>query len=154
MNIALGAEDHETEINVAGNAESSSLLEMLPRHPEALPQSKYVEKQACTVRRLDSIWDSHCSPADRAYLKIDAQGAERAVLRGATRSLRHVVGIQLELSLVPLYEGGPLLDEMLEQMTQLGFAPTGLEAGFTDPATGELLQVDGIFYRVPGRMRT
>lgn len=148
VNVALGDEDERSVINVAGNSESSSLLTMLPRHVRAVPESAYVGTQECEVRKLDSIWERCAGDSRRALLKIDTQGFEGAVLEGAAGSLSHIVGIQLELSTVPLYESSPLFSELIDELSDLGYELHALEQGFTDPKTGRLYQIDGTFYRL------
>lgn len=146
-NVALGAEDGSAQINVAGNAYSSSLLPMLPRHLASAPKSRYVGTETVQVRRLDGLFPRHCSAADRVFLKIDAQGYERHILLGARDSLAAIRLVQVEASLVPLYEGETLLCDMIAFMGERSFAPVSLEPGFADAATGQLLQTDVIFAR-------
>jgi hypothetical protein len=83
-------------------------------------------------------------------LKVDAQGYERHVLAGAAATLARVAGVQLELSLVPLYEGAMSFDEGLEAMAGAGLELARLDAVFEDPRTGRLLQCDGVFIRDHG----
>src|SRR5450830_427272 len=52
---AIGSEDGEIEIHVAGNKESSSVLKMLDSHANAAPESRYVGNERVPLRRLDSI---------------------------------------------------------------------------------------------------
>lgn len=78
-------------------------------------------------------------------MKIDVQGFERQVLAGATEILPQVKGIQLELSLVPLYESQPIYREMIKFLEKLGYELYALVPGFTEHKTGKLLQMDGIF---------
>jgi FkbM family methyltransferase len=146
-NMALGPEAGTAEINVAGNSDSSSLLPMEERHEQAAPTSVYIGTETVQVGTLDEIWDEVVGDARRPFLKLDVQGYELEALRGATRSLPRLHGIQAELSLVPLYERGPLWMEVIEFMREHGFRVAGLEAGYSDPETGEMLQADGIFIR-------
>ena len=44
-NYALGDQNSEIFINIAKNLDSSSILEMLPRHVEGAPNSKYIGKE-------------------------------------------------------------------------------------------------------------
>jgi hypothetical protein len=46
-----------------------------------------------------------------------------------------------------LYAGQRLLPEMLQQLSEAGFSPWALWPAFVDPASGQSLQVDGIFVR-------
>jgi hypothetical protein len=78
-------------------------------------------------------------------LKIDTQGHEWEVLDGATQALSRCVWLEIELSLVELYTGQRLLPELLSRLSGAGFNLIQLEPVFSDPRTGELLQVNGLF---------
>jgi len=56
--------------------------------------------------------------------------------------------LECELSLVPLYNGQPLIDEMITLIYQLGFRMVGVAPVFVAPETGYALQIDGTFLRV------
>lgn len=70
------------------------------------------------------------------------------VLEGARALLPRVHGIQLELSLLPLYEGQVLYREMIDWLAEKGFELWSVMPGFVDQATGRMLQMDGVFFRV------
>ncbi len=145
--LALGETNAADEIKVAGNSVSSSLLDMLPSHERSASESRYVSRQPVQVRTLDSMYDDVCAPTDNVYLKIDTQGFERKVLKGAERSLGRIRAVQMEMSLVPLYSGETLMDQLCVLMDRYGFNLVDIEAGFADAQTGHLLQVDGVFQR-------
>jgi FkbM family methyltransferase len=147
VQLALSDRNGPARIHVAGNSQSSSLLDMLPLHREAAPASAYVGEEQVEVRTLDSVIDQYCTPADRCFLKLDVQGGERAALDGAANSLPRFLGVQLEMSVAPLYQGQPLLAEMLEYLTGRGYCLASLENGWMDARTQRLLQVEGVFYR-------
>jgi FkbM family methyltransferase len=145
---ALGAESREVVINVAANAGvSSSVLPMLDRHVSSAPEARYIAQEKVAQHRLDDLAQEYVRPTDRVFLKLDVQGYEFQVLEGAKRLVDDVVGVQLELSLVPLYEGGLVCHDALNLLRARGFVLESLEPGFSDPSTGQLLQVDGIFFR-------
>jgi FkbM family methyltransferase len=145
--MALGDVDGEVSINISANSVSSSLANMLATHRNAVPESNYVGNEKVPVARLDSIADRYISPASRIFVKIDTQGYELHVLAGATTLLQRVCGVQLEISLVPLYEGSGLFTEIVMKMNELGFGLHGVFDAYTDQHTGRMLQVDGIFFR-------
>ena len=148
---ALGSHTGEVVLNIAGNAgASSSILPMLERHIVALPEAAYVSAKTVQQLTLDGLWQDFVAPQERMFLKIDVQGYERPLLNGAREFLDHCIGVQLELSVVPLYEGAMLYQEALDIMRSLGFELMSLEAGFTDPANGQTLQADGAFFRIEG----
>ncbi|MFN8160098.1 MAG: FkbM family methyltransferase [Solirubrobacterales bacterium] len=150
--VALGPRDGETELHVSGNpgATSSSILPMLPRHRQAAPDARYLRTIEVPIRRLDTIWHDVVPAGGVNFLKLDVQGFEVAALDGASQSLGRVAGLQMEISLVPLYEGAPSLRDILNRTDALGMHLVHLEPGFFDPHTRELLQVDGVFMRPHG----
>ncbi|MFQ5568043.1 MAG: FkbM family methyltransferase [Rhodothermales bacterium] len=146
VHAGLGAHAGTQTIHIAQNSESSSILGMLSRHVEAYPESAYVGSEDITLHRLDDVFHRYHRPDDRVLLKIDTQGYERYVLEGAQTSLPHITGIQVEMSLVPLYEGEHLLADMVAYLEQRGYVLMSIEPVIDDPATGQLLQVDGLFF--------
>ncbi|MCW7537972.1 FkbM family methyltransferase [Aquabacterium sp. A7-Y] len=144
---AVGEASGEVDIHVAGNSQSSSILPMLAAHADAAPHSMYVSAQKTAVIPLDAVFEAYANGSRAVFLKIDTQGYEWPVLQGAARSLERVVGVQLELSLVPLYEGQRLWEFFVEDLQQRGFQLWSLLPGFTDPRNGRTLQVDGVFFR-------
>jgi FkbM family methyltransferase len=145
-NVAVGREDGDASIHVAGNAISSSLLPMGDRHVAAAPESRYVGREQVRIVRLDTLRPQILGEADRVFLKIDVQGLELAVLDGAPETLRQVRALELELSLFPLYEGEPAVGDVLRRLDDEGFNLLSFHGGFREPA-GQLLQVDGLFVR-------
>lgn len=145
--VALGDAPGTTAINIAGNSVSSSILDMLPAHSDACPESSYVSSAETDVLRLDQVFDSYVSSNDVAFLKIDTQGYETKVLDGAGAALDRVDGLLLELSLVPLYEGQALWKDIVEQLQNRGFKLWRVTPGFSDLDTGQTLQFDGLFVR-------
>lgn len=146
-NYALGELNEKAFINVAANKDSSSILPMLDVHVESAPNSKYFTRQEIQIKKLDAIYDKLVSNGEKVYLKIDTQGYEMQVLKGAANSLKFVKCIQLELSVIPLYEGATDYRSMLDYMYSAGFHLVSIENGFSNPLSGELLQFDGIFAR-------
>lgn len=147
INIALGDKDGESEINIAGNNDSSSILEMMPSHSKSAPESSYIGNERIKVNKLDTLFENLYRKGDNAFVKIDTQGYELNVLQGAEKSLSHIKGIQIEMSLVQLYDGGILYKEMIDLIEKKGFSLFSIENGFSDPESGELLQMDGIFFK-------
>lgn len=144
-NFALGNENITSILNVAGNSYSSSILNMSPEHIKSLPASKYIAKESIEIQKLDSIFKNIFEEGDNIMLKIDTQGYEQNVIMGAENSLSKVRIIQLEMSIVPMYEKEILYIEMINFMDHMGFELFSLENGFSDMKTGKLLQLDGIF---------
>jgi FkbM family methyltransferase len=144
---AIGDRDGTIRINISKNSLSSSVLDMLDTHLNAAPGSSYVDSEIVDLRRLDSVAPRYMGDKDVVYLKIDVQGFEMQVLAGAAAILPKINGVQMELSLIPLYKGETLFHDMIHKMEYLGYEIFALSPGFTDANTGRLLQVDGIFFK-------
>jgi len=147
VNCALGEKEGPSEINVSENSVSSSFLPILSACESAAPSSKYVSQETVVIRTLNSEFGKYCTASDNIYLKMDTQGFEKQVLDGGAEVLPYIDTVELELSLVPLYEDQLLFLEMCEFMNQLGFNIVSIDPGFSDPNSGRMLQVDGIFHR-------
>jgi FkbM family methyltransferase len=145
--VALGESDGQAQINVSGFSASSSLLPMIDRHVEMIPGSKYVSTETIKLLRLDSIFAEVARPSDRIMLKVDAQGYELPVLRGAVAALNRIELVQLEVSLVPLYEGQGKYHEVMRFLDERGFDLVGIVPAFYDARVKHFLQADGLFVR-------
>jgi FkbM family methyltransferase len=145
--MALGAEQGEVEINVAGNSTSSSVLPMEESHASAEPSSRYVGVQRVPLRRLDSVEHEVIRQGKSILLKIDTQGYEMPVLLGAGTLLDRACGLQLELSLAPLYDGQILYRELIDWLGEKGFELWSVMPGFVQKSSGRMLQMDGVFFR-------
>src|SRR6266511_3295949 len=98
----------------------------------------------------NSVSSSLLPTHERLWVKLDVQGYERPVLDGARHLLARTQVVEAELSLVLLYKGQSLYREMIDHLETLGFDLIAMERGFTDPRTGHVLQIDGVFARADG----
>jgi len=144
-NCAIGNFDGEIEMNISGRETSSSILSITEAHLQAAPSTVTVAREKVKIFRLDSLPKKLFYPAQRLYLKADVQGYELQVMKGAQELLKLTRVVELELSLTSMYEGAPEIVEMLEYMKNIGFKLVSLSNVFSDPKSGYILQVDGIF---------
>jgi FkbM family methyltransferase len=144
---AIGASSGTVQLNVSGNSVSSSILPMLDAHSQVAPQSRYQATEPVPLDTLDSLAAEYLDDRSVCFLKIDTQGYEAEVLKGAVATVSRAVGLQIELSLVPLYEGQKLMPELIRDLNARGFELWGLFPAFVDDSSGRLLQVDATFFR-------
>lgn len=147
LRCALGSQPGSAEIFVSKNSWSSSMLSLLPKHTNAAPDSKYIDKETITVQTLDALFDEHVGKEERVFLKIDTQGYTKQVLSGATVSINRISGLLVEMSLVPLYLGEPMIGEVTSMLYGSGFVLRAIEPEFIDKKNGQWLQVNGLFSR-------
>ena len=145
--MGLGAEDRCAEFFITEGSASSSFRQPVKRTAGLSRSSAVKEKREVEIRCLDGVMKESGVAMERLYLKIDTQGYEREVLRGASETLRRTDAVEVELSHVELYEGQALLPEVWGMLTRAGFRPAWLERGFRDPEDIWLMQVDGLFVR-------
>ena len=143
--LALGARRAVVAVNVAEDSRNSSLLDVGERHLRAVPDSRAVASETAPMESLDRVWPEVARGARRIYLKIDTQGYELEVLRGAIGSLGAIALVEAELSLIRTYETGPLFADVVSFLAAHGFGPIAFEGVLDDPDTGEMLQADAIF---------
>lgn len=148
---AIGASKDRVTINISGNSGlSSSVLPMLETHTAAAPNSHYVDSATVDQECLDSLLPSlGLNSTNRIFIKVDVQGYEAPVLDGAAELLASetVAGLQLELSLTPLYKGAMTYRQGLDRADALGMSVMGLSPVFTNPDSGRLLQFDAVFFK-------
>ncbi|MBI6630993.1 FkbM family methyltransferase [Pontibaca salina] len=141
---AVGAAAGTVTINRAANAVSSSVLTIEEAHVSAAPTSKFTCAEEVTVIALD---DLPLADLEWTFLKIDTQGFEGQVLEGAAQLLPEIAGVQLEISIAPLYKDQADYFEIFDVMHAAGLRLWSVEPGFRDPRTRQLLQFDAIFLR-------
>ncbi|MEA5532670.1 FkbM family methyltransferase [Crocosphaera sp. XPORK-15E] len=85
-------------------------------------RSELVETKTLKCRSLDQIINAEFSLKTFHFLKIDAQGAEYNILKGASEFLsKSCVGLHLELFVIPLYKEIALLTEVESYLNNFGF---------------------------------
>jgi FkbM family methyltransferase len=126
---ALGSEDRRMGINVMKTDRLSSFLS--PDHSQVpiFDDHNVVQRrEEVQVRRLDSVIgelrDEH--RLHNVYLKLDTQGFDLEVIRGAQATLPAVRALQTELSVRPIYQNAPPYREMLDVLTARQFAITAM----------------------------
>ena len=85
------------------------------------------------------------------FIKIDVQGAELDVLRGAQQTLAKTEVLQLEVPLLRYNEGAPTIEEEISFLSDHGFVIYDI-AGFIRPK-GHLAQMDMLFVRRESKLR-
>ena len=117
--LALGAANGTLALNVAGESNFTSFLEPIATDRFAGSATERVEQ--VEVRRLDEV-----ASGERIFLTTDTQGWDLEVVEGARGLLDRVVGLQVELSVQPLYDGAPDWLAMLGTLRELGFVAVSL----------------------------
>lgn len=147
---AAGDRDGELPFHEVRNLDSSSILPM-GRHRTEFPSiSAETRTYAVQVRCLDSIVAEAWQERDIDLLKLDVQGYELPVLRGASRILQRSRFVIVEASLRTLYHGQAPFEEVLLRMYEAGFGVIDYVEGARSSVSGELLQMDFLYQKRDG----
>jgi FkbM family methyltransferase len=145
--MAIGAATDEVTLEVSAESDMSSMLAQLPLLRDISPTSAVLRRIIVPQQRLDRLGLVTDRPWRRLFVKIDVQGAEPAVLAGLDGLWDRVQGLQLELALLPLYDGEVPWLQLIGDLAARGFAPYLLFPGYFSRALGRQVQLDGVFYR-------
>ena len=142
IQLGLGAAESERTINISGNdGLSSSLLEMGSLHLENFPDSATVSRQNISISTIDNQLVVLGLRPQEIMLKLDVQGFEAEVLKGASQSISKIPLCYLEVSITPLYEGEVLLLPILIELSKYGHEVIDVFRGIK-ASNGKLLQLD------------
>jgi FkbM family methyltransferase len=151
----------------ASEGESSLYLTRKPRCSSLFAPNRKVVERYPDPGRYDVIGTAtvSCTTVDAAmaqaglvmdFLKIDTQGTELDVLRGAARSLESCLGIEVEVEFQPLYTGAALFREVDGYVSGHGFELFDLRRTFftresaSQPVQqdkGQLVFGDALYFR-------
>jgi FkbM family methyltransferase len=114
--VALGSMNGTASLIVPEATVFSSFLSLL----NPMPGTTRTEVE---VRRLDGLLPSLLQHVahPRVFLKMDTQGFDLEVFRGAENCLHWIVGLQSEISVVPIYSEMPHYLDSLYEYEENGF---------------------------------
>lgn len=129
FDFALGSEAGDMEFNRMKESVYDSLRQ--PTTEETRHHADYnqvVERVTVRVERLDTLFPGlkRRFGFTRPFLKTDTQGFDLEVFRGAQSIHPELAGLQCELALKRLYEGAPLMTDVLPEYEEAGFVLAGL----------------------------
>lgn len=127
--FALGSVEESVPINVTSSPGLNSFLTPiqrdLVRHTEVV-----------SIRRLESIFHElqRAYGFGAPYLKIDTQGFDLSVVKGAGIALGEFRALQTEASIRAGYEGMPTYLQTLDSLSEVGFEVSGMFPVWHDKA--------------------
>lgn len=146
FNFALGNKSGEQTIFKNEFLPSSSLLNMAELHKNIFPYAKESEPETIFIKTLDSISDQIVFQT-KVLLKVDVQGFEINVLKGAISSLSNIDVIIIETLFVELYYNQTQFDDIYSFLVNRNFSYRGNFEQINDPKSGRILWADAIFIK-------
>jgi FkbM family methyltransferase len=148
---AAGSYDGEIEISVTADLGGTSMYKHKDSNNEQLQKELGIPltvPRKVPIFKLDTIWEA-LEGQGPAILKVDVQGGELEVLRGAESCLENFEIVIVEVGLVATYEGQPLFDDFINFMYTRGFKVIDfINAGYAN--NGILLETDVVFAKKDG----
>jgi hypothetical protein len=143
--MALGNSTGTLEFYSNAYSHASSALQVSELQKNMLPKTATSRRIEVPVQRLDDLRNKvPFNPP--VLLKMDVQGFEMEVLKGAINSLGQIDYLLFETSFVQIYDGEPLFDEMHHFVKELGFELIG-PVGFLQSEKLQVLQMDMLYTR-------
>jgi FkbM family methyltransferase len=107
------------------------------------PENRQIEMDVTTreTKRIDDLLSNKVF--SNALLKMDVQGAEIDILKGAANIIDDISMIYLECSLIEFNEGAPLCEEVINELRRLGYIP--FDIGEMHHKGNQLIQIDLLF---------
>ena len=144
---ALGAADKDVVINISGRRQSSSIYNISKIHTSLFPDSKNISSETVKMEKLDNYLEEFSSLKKKILLKIDTQGYELEVIKGAKKIMPYIDCLLLEVSLTRLYEEQPLFEEILDYTSKNGFSIWSVDRVVGNKFTGQTHQLDVVFIK-------
>lgn len=147
FNMALSDFDGTASFNIMAADQFSSL-----KKPSGEQDAIFADRNKVTktvemqCRRLDTLLPELVAQHGfaRPFLKMDTQGHDLSVCEGAGAVLTDMLGIQTELGVRPIYEGGTGYRTMIDWLGDRGFVPSAFFAN-NKGHFPLLVEMDGIF---------
>lgn len=122
FNIALWSESNiEKTIFITSNQGQSSSFFRMKWHSFVHESVVQIGSEIHVTSTLDDVLTSKGETGPTSLLVLDLQGAELEVLKGAINTLRETTAVFVEVALVEMYEGQPLLSDIHKFMLDHNF---------------------------------
>ena len=160
LNSALSEKNEEVEFNLCRKQQVSSVykpnMNTLNKFPE-IERFEIVKKIKIKADTLDNqleknrIWNVD-------FIKIDAEGYELSILKGAQNALKQAIGLEIEVCFLPIRENQPLFHDINKFLLSQNFELFDLKRNYwrrtahpcyRDNRKGQMIHGDALYFRVP-----
>lgn len=139
LEYALSSRSGQLKFYITDNDNACSLQAPLGN------QFKIVKEIAVPAWRLDELWSKQGFSGNNVFLKVDAEGHDIEVIKGAKGIIDRIPLIMAEVSSLSRYEGEPPLHEFVNFMADLGFRVCRVDKNSLKRAAGIDTALDVVF---------
>ena len=145
--MALGDRDGEITLHLYNRSDMNSVHGLSDAAREVFPKLDPIGTETVAMRRLDSVLADFVGPDETPFLKLDTQGAERAILDGAAGALARIPAVQAEMSLVALYDGGGQFEDVFDFLRGHSYRMEMTAPVTFSQTLGRQVEIDAVFVR-------
>jgi len=158
INSALSDQNKEVRFHVCKWQEVSSIYK-----PNLKVLSKYQDVDRFTVSKVITLQADSLNNLLEKYritevdfMKIDTQGSELEILQGASNFLDGIIGLEVEVEFIKIYQDQPLFPEVDRFIKSHGFSLIDMKRTFwkrknADDGSnkGQLVYADSLYFKEP-----
>ena len=120
--VCSNKDGEKISFNVASNGGQSSSILGLGNHSLLYPEITYIKTEEMETTKLDTLISKEFPNEEFNVLVVDTQGADLMVLEGSECLLEELEAVFVEVSEIPLYEGGCTWPEISDFLAKFGFS--------------------------------
>ncbi len=143
----LGSKQQDVKLNLCRKEAVSSIYEPNTSFLDNYNNSErfdVVKKIDISLTTIDLIASEYNIEMD--YMKLDTQGYELEILKGARNSLRKTIMLEVEIEYSEMYKGQPLFFDVVKYLDEIGFQLLDLSKVYWRSKKSKL------FYNTKGRL--
>jgi len=158
--LFVGGRDGESEFHLYQSKGDSSALPPNPRYAELIGGPRFAIEETIPVKTttLDSFFSANPGLPRPDMIKLDTQGTELDILKGAVKCLETCSLVEAEVEFFPMYKDQPLFHDVMGFMLDQGFELLHLNRvfsqrrGFQGFSKGQITFGDALFVRREDRL--
>jgi FkbM family methyltransferase len=136
---ALSSQSGQLKFYIANDTNVCGLL------PPLEGEFRVVKEITVPAWRLDELWGREGFSGSNVFLKVDAEGHDLEVIKGAAGILDRIPLIMAEVSALPRFEGEPPFHDFVNHMAQMGYRVCRADKNCFNRAAGIDTALDLVF---------
>ena len=140
----IGKKNENLIMNIMSETTCSSFFKPTKYLLSIDPSTKIIKKEKSKILPLNYLFQKKYKLKKNTFLKIDTQGFDKFVLDGASKILKKILFVQLELSIDPLYKKESNYETMIKYMKKKRFIIWNF-GGVIENLKGKSMAFDIIF---------
>ena len=151
--VAVGDYDGKIDLHINADPQNNSVLPLDEDRRSYFPDNIVLRKVTVPISRLDTLLNSKMLPKP-ILLKIDVQGYEEKVIKGAINTLLDIRWVVMEISFAHLYKGEAKFLPMINLMASYGFQFVKPLNFHQSEKSFDIIEMDALFEKLDGHINS